>query len=225
MSQITVLDQQPVRHPATYNKALFPIMSSMLWGCERLLDPMAGVGKIFKLRDYLTPPPDITAIEIEPGFARAHLEVQVGNALNLSFAENTFDAICVSPPWANRMADQFNSLDHSIRLTYFHCLGQKLAEYNGGAFQWGPKYRAFITAAWIEARRVLQPGGRFVLDIGNHIRKHQEIDVSGWMKKEMIRIGYTFVTDVSVNTRRLRFGRNHDKRIDHEFVMLFRNDK
>lgn len=215
----------PVRHPATFNKALFPIFTSMLFGCENILDPMAGVGKVFQLRDWLTPPPTITAIEIEPDFARAHPEVQVGNALNLDFPDNTFDAIVVSPPWANRMADHHNATDHSIRLTYHHCLGHAMSEFNGGQYQWGAMYRTFINTAWIEARRVLKPGGRFVLDIGNHIRRGKEIDVAGWMKQEIINIGFKFITDVSVNTRRLRFGRNHDKRIDHEFVMLFVNKK
>lgn len=223
---LTPLTATQVRHPATYNKSLFPIFTSMLWGCEKLLDPMAGVGKIFKLRDYLQPnPPEITAIELEPEWASAHPEVRVGNALNLDFAPNTFDAVCVSYPWGNRMADKHKATDHSLRLTYTHCLGRDLHADNGGKLQWGNAYKFFITDASLEIKRVLKPGGRFVLNVGNHIRKGVEIDVAGWMKAEMIRLGFTFVTDVGVNTRRLRFGKNHDKRIDHEWVMLFRNTK
>lgn len=224
MTQTTV-SIQPVRHPAPYNKKLFPVMASMLWGCHDLLDPMAGEGNIFKLRGYFTPTPNITAVEIEPDYAKAHPEVQVGDALHLDSKDDVFDAIGVSPAWANRLADHHNAKDGSRRITYKHCIGHDLHPNNGGQLQWGPKYRAFITQAWTEARRVLQPGGRFVLDIGNHIRGGVEIDVAGWMKGEMVRLGYHYITEVKVKTGRLRYGRNHELRIDHEFVMLFRNDK
>ena len=46
--------------------------------------------------------------------------------------------------------------------------------------QWGPEYREFHEQAWTEAVRVLRPGGRFVLNIKDHIRKERWWDVAAW---------------------------------------------
>jgi hypothetical protein len=49
-------------------------------------------------------------------------------------------------------------------------LGRPLTPGNSGALQWGEEYRALHVAVWTECRRVLKPGGIFVLNVKDHIR-------------------------------------------------------
>ena len=46
--------------------------------------------------------------------------------------------------------------------------------------QWGDAYRSFHVKAWREAWRVLRPGGRFVLNIKDHIRNGERMPVTDW---------------------------------------------
>ena len=78
------------------------------------------------------------------------------------------------------MADHHNAYDPQTRHTYRHDLGRDLNPANSGAMQWGDEYREFHVAAWMEAVRVLRSGGRFVLNIKDHIRDAKWQDVAGW---------------------------------------------
>ena len=75
-----------------------------------------------------------------------------------------------SPTYGDRLADHHDARDGSVRHSYKHDLGRDLHPDNSGAMQWGPAYRDFHTAAWVEVRRVLRPGGRFVLNVKDHVR-------------------------------------------------------
>lgn len=173
MSAVQLIDRSgvalPAPHPATYTESLFPVFAEMLAGADSILDPMAGTGKIFKLRDYgITAP--IYANELQPRWACWHPETHVGDATALPLADNSFGAICVSPAFGNRMSDHHNARDKSKRNTYRHYHGEPLHPNNSGAMPWGPKYWEFHKKAWMEARRVLRPGGPFVLDIKDFLK-------------------------------------------------------
>lgn len=125
-----------VRHPARYTDVLLPVFAEMSQGCTSILDPMAGTGKIFELRNYgITA--DIKAIELEPEWASWHPETQVGNALCLPFDDGSFDCVIVSCTYGNRMADHHDAKDGSHRNTYTHALGRNLHPDNSGKLQWG----------------------------------------------------------------------------------------
>jgi DNA modification methylase len=170
-----------MRHPAKYSDVLLPIFEEMLLGCKEILDPFAGTGKLKSIF------PNATLLEIEPEWACLSGAI-VGDATNMPFINESFDAICTSPTYGNRMADSF--IDHQsekkyTRNTYTHSIGRKLSANNSGAMQWGDKYRGLHRKAWVECFRVLKPGGKFVLNISNHIRKGQELFATEWHIEEL----------------------------------------
>jgi tRNA G10 N-methylase Trm11 len=94
----------------------------------------------------------------------------VGDALALPFPDATFDAVVTSPTYGNRMADHHHARDGSLRYSYTHTLGRSLHPNNSGTLHWGAEYQRFHSLAWREVWRVVRPGGRFVLNIKDHVR-------------------------------------------------------
>ena len=165
-----------VAHPARYSDALIPVFRRMLADYRRILDPFAGTGRIHDLG----PDWDTVGVELEPEWATLHPRTLVGDALHLPFPDHTFDAICTSPTYGNRMADHHNARDQSWRGTYQHLLGRPLHPDNTGQMQWGPAYRIAHDRMWREVVRVLRPGGLFVLNVKDHDRAYKRQRVTAW---------------------------------------------
>ena len=206
-------------HPAKYTDILLPVMAGMLRGRRRILDPFGGTGKVFLLEHWLGAGVEIQAVELEPEFAAVNPRTKVGNALALPWPDGYFDAVNTSPTYGNRMADCLQ--DNWQRISYTDRLGRKLSPDNSGAMQWGPKYRAFHVAAWTEARRVLQVGGAFVLNIKNHIRAGKVQPVTEWHIEALTALGFRLQRHERVPTPSMRYGANSDKRVEYESVILF----
>jgi hypothetical protein len=209
-----------VRHPARYSAELLPVLVDALRGCRRILDPFGGVGGIFKLEPFL-PGCEIAALEIEPEWAAQHPRTTLGNALALPWPDGYFDGICTSPCYGNRMADHHAAHDASRRNTYRHTLGRPLHPDNAGALQWGDAYRDFHLRAWMETRRVLQPGGRFVLNVKDHIRAGARQPVTAWHIDALAGLGLALVDRREIVCPGQRFGQNGERRIECESVLLF----
>jgi DNA modification methylase len=150
-----------------------------------------------------------------------HEDTIVGNALFLPFESESFDAYATSPTYSNRMADSHHAKDSSVRNTYTHKLGRRLHPDNSGAMQWGDAYRQFHTAAWTEAIRVIKPGGRFILNIKDHIRAGSVIPVTEWHDAELIRLGLDHVLGAQIEHSGNGFGQNGKARVPYESVILF----
>ena len=207
-------------HPAKYTDVLLPVMAGMLRGRRRILDPFGGVGGAFALEQWVDGA-QVDCVEIEPEWCAMHPRTTLGNALALPWPADTFDAVCTSPTYANRMSDHHHAKDASKRRTYTHTLGRALHPDNSGAMDWGPKYRAFHVAAWTEARRVLQVGGAFVLNIKNHIRAGKVQPVTEWHIDALEALGFRLQRHERVPTPSMRYGANSDKRVEYESVILF----
>lgn len=203
-----------MRHPAKYSDVFLPIFRDRLGGYDRVLDPFAGTGKLKVVR------PDAVLLEIEVDWAEINKGI-VGDALSMPFKRNTFDAICTSPTYGNRMADNFECKKGYKRNTYRHCLGRKLNKNNSGQMQWGNKYKAFHEKAWVECRRVLKLEGLFILNVSDHIRAGNRMYVTDWHIKTLNDLGFKQMEHIKVETKRNKFGANSDLRVPYESILVF----
>lgn len=210
-------------HPAKYTDALLVTMAKMLKGSKRILDPFGGTGKVFLLNNWL-PDAQIDAVEIEPEWAAKHPRTTLGNALYLPWKDNTFDAICTSPAYGNRMADGL-LIDKYQRNTYANELGRELHPDSGARLQWGDAYRNFHMRAWAEAQRVLELGGVFVLNIKDHIRNGELQEVTDWHRRALYCLGFCLVEHAKIETPGNGFGAWRTARVPYESVILFRLEK
>jgi SAM-dependent methyltransferase len=108
-----------------------------------------------------------------------------------------------------------------VRHTYRHSLGRPLDPRNSGQLQWGNDYRAFHILAWTEVRRVLRPGGAFILNIKDHIRDGQRQPVTNWHALTLLQLGFTCTARIHVPTPGQRHGAHGDKRIAYESLLKF----
>jgi DNA modification methylase len=165
----------------------------------------------------------VSGVEIEREWAEQHPRTTLGNALHLPWPDGYFDALVTSPGYGNRLADKLLR-DRHKRKTYASELARELHPDNGGALPWGPRYKAFHLAAWTEARRVLEPGGLFVLNIKDHIRRGVVQPVTNWHIEALEGLGFRLLEHVHIDCPGMRFGQNRDARVDYESVILFQHD-
>jgi SAM-dependent methyltransferase len=202
-----------VSHPARFTDEILRVMGDLLRVYPRVLDPFAGTGRIHEIDR------DTVGVELEPEWAACHERTQVGDATDLPFPDCEFDAIATSPCYGNRLADHHNATDPESRRSYTHDLGRPLSSGSAGALQWGTEYRDLHRRAWIEAVRVLRPGGRFVLNIKDHMRDGEWIDVTGWHVRELNTLGLRTMAIRPVSTSSLRSGANGALRAGAELVI------
>lgn len=148
-----------------------------------------------------------------------------GNALALPFADGFFDTVLTSCTYGNRMADHHEATDGSRRNTYRHALGRALHPENSGAMQWGADYRAFHVAAWAEVRRVLSPGGVFVLNVKDHIRRGAVVAVTDWHIEALTAAGFVLVAHERIACPGNRYGQNGASRVAYESVIKFQKQE
>ncbi len=215
------LAKPPVKpHPAKFTDIHLEEIVKILGGDRELnvLDPFAGVGTIHKL-PYFT-----RGLELEPEWADQHHATVVGDALNTGFDNESFDAVITSPCFGNRMADNFEAKDDSKRHTYRHYLGRPPSEGSAAVMQWGDDYREFHQKAWLEAKRVLVPNGKLVINIKDHIRGGEIQHVTQWHIEICQEIGLKLVGEITIPVSGLTHGENHEVRIPHESLLVLKKE-
>jgi tRNA G10 N-methylase Trm11 len=261
-------------HPATFTDALLPIMAGLLPpGPAMILDPFAGTGKIARLRQWL-PEARFFGYEIEHEWAdqarTAGCRCITGDSRHMVYGRDTFDAICTSATYGNRMADHHEAREYCrlcsgtgqcclfhdmaptdprharypdchhtapcprckgighnnyVRHDYRHALGRPLTPGNSGGMQWGEEYRELHRAVYRECRRVLKPGGIFVLNMKDHIRKGVLQEVTKWHYFALLDLGLVCTARVHVPCPGQRHGANGHLRVEYESVLQFRRDR
>ena len=209
-----------ISHPARFSDAIIARFAEILDGNSyRILDPFAGTGRIHELETHGH---ETVGVEIEAEYAAMHPDTICASALDLPFLDHEFDVIATSPTYGNRLADSHNASDPHLRRSYTHDLGHALAPGNSGAMQWGSEYRAFHRLAWIEATRVLEVGGLFLLNIKDHIRSGAQQPVTAWHVGALVTLGLQLNAELSagVPTQHLRQG-STGERAGQELVLVF----
>lgn len=112
----------------------------------------------------------------------------------------------------------------SRRHTYAISLGRKPSDNSAAAMQWGPEYRDLHERAWREAVRVLAPGGKFILNISDHIRDFTVQPVTLWHVGVLTSLGLRLVTSEAAMTPRMGHGENGKLRVTNEWVIVFSLD-
>ena len=230
---MTDLDRT-VEHPCPFSKALMPTLIEACAGFPEgslLVDPFAGIGRagdIAAVHGYR-----FVGVELEPEYAEQHPDVLVGDSTELTtlIPPGTVDIIVTSPTYGGRMADQYlgspKDREHEAatgkirRRTYAVSLRRTLAENNTGRYQWGDRYRLLHIDVWQECFKVLRPGGRMVLNVSNHIRKHEEQRVADWHDGVLQVLGFVRKERIMVRTPRYRDGANRDARVAAEYVFIY----
>lgn len=214
-----------VKHPAKYTPSVLDAIrdvvdaeAAQLGRPLDIIDPFAGIGGIHALDGHNT-----TGVEIEPEWAAAHPANRQGDATNLPFPAGSFDAMATSPCYGNRMADTYDGRDGSRRMTYRLSLGHDLDPSSAAGLQWGPAYRDLHRAAWLEAMRVVRPGGLLIVNVSNHIRGGDEQPVVEWHLRTLLELGAGLVEARAIGTPRYRHGANHGARVDAERLLVLRN--
>lgn len=210
-------------HPAKFSNPVLDRIAEMYdefgWP-RRLLDPFCGTGKVHLLTEGRAT--ESVGVEIEPEWAAMHPNTIVGNALHMDFPDNSFDGMCTSPSYGNRLADHHDAKDGSRRYSYRHVLGRELHPENSGQMQWGERYREFHDEAWTECLRVLEPDATIVINSSNHIRKGVEQRVTEWHMNWFLSHGCAVMDLDTVVTARLRHGANWQTRTRYENTFMLR---
>lgn len=244
-------ETQDVRHPAKFSPEILLEIRRALYNrfgeypSVTVLDPFSGVGGIHMLGFY-NKGFQTYAIELEPEWAKQSADrgpTACGDFFEFEPAEHAFvrgngidgdgelidgpskfRAIVTSPTYGNRMADSHtpSPSDTSRRITYTHTLGRKLSENNSGAMQWGDAYRAFHIAAWKKCRRLLLDDGLFIVNVKDHVRNKKIAPVVAWHRKVIQQVGFELIEDRLVAVKGMRMGENHELRVDHEHVLVYK---
>ena len=102
-----------VQHPAKFSAPILTAIRAVLADLSpsgplapvRVLDPFAGVGGIHELR----PEYDTHGVELEAEWADTSPYTRQGDATDLRWIDDaTFDVVCTSPAYGNRMADSYD---------------------------------------------------------------------------------------------------------------------
>lgn len=214
-----------MKHPAKFSDDFLPIFADLLKDSPVVLDPMAGTGKIGKIKEHGYSGA-IYANDLEIEWVSQSKEngcdiFSIDDAANLKYKEGYFDAICTSPTYGNRMADSHNAKDGSKRNTYTHTLGRKLNKENTGQMQWGEQYREKHVEIYKEIYRVLKNGGILILNVKDHIRKGEVVEVSKFHQDLLSSLGFELQQHLKIPSKGNRFGAHSKLRVDHENIFVF----
>lgn len=244
---VPVVNTTSVKHPATYSQSVLDALDILvpdgMW-----LDPFVGVGKLYSLtRDYRF----FYGCEIEPEWAneawryvpmrflgeesrRAAFHTEIGDCRDTMrkwIADGrTFDGVVSSPVYGNRMSDHHNAKDASTRRSYKFDLGRNLTEGNSGVmYFWQPAYAEFHEEVAGLVADIVRPGGKLFWNVKNFLKTkngvEHEYDVVSYYLQLWESYDFNIKRVVDVPTPGMRYGENHEVRIDSEKIIVAKRRK
>lgn len=198
-----------------------------------VLDPMAGVCTIHAIAmpGVVTFANEIEAPYVEIGRQLyPGCESAVGDAADLAFEDEIFDAVIVSPDFGNRYADHHNACDGSTRRSYTHDLRHLTGD---PSYQLDPRSSARHRATrreywdrqicyWTEAYRVLSKGGLMVLDVKDGVEAKRTVEVVSGHRDILLDVGFAIETEMPLPAPGFRYGENNELRHDGHTVIMAR---
>lgn len=226
------------QHPAKFSEPILDQLDRLVRAEHRrlgrevwVLDPFAGVGRIHRL--HREGRVSTVGVELEPEWAACHSRTICADSLawmrGADVSEEPrarlFDVIATSPTYGNRMADAHDARDGSLRRSYRHDLGRPLSAGTSGDLPWGPRYWSFHAAAYRLMFDVLQPGGLLLLNVSDFVRHKALVSATMWHRGAIAGAGFVESSSEQprlVETRRMRYGENHDERAVAEVIIRAR---
>jgi hypothetical protein len=214
-------------HPAKYSKELLPYLAKHSYGV--CLDIMGGTGRIGLLKEINPLITKTISNELEKEWAIQGIEnkvdeIIIGDAKNLKLS---VDCIITSPPYGNRMADNFKpSKPSSMRKLYAGDLGRTPSNGSVCCKHFNRGYEEIIKEIYDNVIKNVQHD-LFILNVSNFIRKFKEVDVISWYLNYFKENGYYLKYRYDIVTRRQRgVGANAHLRVPTEFIGVFsKNNK
>lgn len=230
-----VVPEGKVIFPAKFSDSVLAVLQEIVPPHTKILDPFAGTGRVHELAQSGR----VTyGVEIEPELAALHPRTFEGNSLELEYLLSgkvhegklitwAFDAIVTSCTYGNRFADHHNPADNSQRRSYTHDMRtwtgdpkRKLHPDNSGTLHFGPAYINFHRHVWGQCARVLVGEGWMFLNVSDFIRRGKRVPVVSTHRGLLKRAGFVIDEQITVPTPRMRYGENHEARVDGEVVIV-----
>ena len=212
------------KNPAKFTDSIIDVIASKIseWGGQMFLDPFGGSGKVASIKNLIQC--EVHCNDIEKGWKEDY-PVDKWYNQDAEFLDTNgilYDAIITSPTYGNRMADHHNAKDGSKRITYTHRYGEKLSEGNTGVMHFGKEYKLKHTNIFRHLIHLIHNNGLVMVNVSNFIRRGEEVDVVGWWKEMLSSLGLVFVEEVLIDTPRMRFGANREKRVNKESLLIYK---
>ena len=187
---------EPRPHPAAWSLPLIEALREIV-PPGLVIDPFGGTGRLA----LLGPRWRVLCGDLEPEWiGQAWRYGATGlrwDATRLPLATGSVPAICTSPAYANRLADDYapegGRRSDETRRSYRIYLGRALTAGSGAGLAWGPGYMAHHEQALAEFARVLISGGLLVINMNDHNRGGLREPVCRWWAETMEATGFTVI--------------------------------
>ena len=212
-------------HPAKYSESLLPILAKYCYG--DIIDIMGGVGKAGLLKQYNSEIKSVTINELEQEWAIQAKEngvdkIIIGDARAIT---GQYNVIVTSPPYGNRMADNFKpSKPDSRRKMYASDLGRTLSKGSVCCLHFYKKYEFSMTEIVSNFTKNIEHK-RIVWNTSNFIRNFKEIDIFLFYNELFVSFRYQMIAHEQVVTKRQRgVGVNTNLRVPFEDVAVYEKE-